>query len=799
ATTAATLQIISVDDEDGIPVASSGVNEGLFLDNNGQVVGFLNPLQTEGTPIVVNASAAGLLDAWVDLNADGDFLDEGEQLVRNVALVPGENLIRVHTPINESISGRPDPRTWARFRVSPTGNTTPTGIAIGGEVEDHRVLIAGVPTAAVVDDLIAPPLVEDTQRLIDVAELLGNDLNIGALQNPQIIIEVQPQNAMPLPVDANGILQLDGNNMFPYMGDLDFNGRDEFVYSVIGNVDIGNGIVIPYRTPDSATVTVDITPVNDIPEFTVAMSEVDVLEKGDDPSRLVLNVITDARPGPITAVDEQFDPAVTFTLVGTSDPGNIMDTDPTLEVVGGRLTVFPKEDEIGTVVYTFAAVDHLGAMSPTQDITVNVRPVNDAPTPDTNTIGSSGGNGDDAWTVNAAGVVTYNVPEDGSVTIPLRQSPGGPIGLLDIFVPGPVNESTQNLSIDEASLPANINNAGITLQRDGGGNVTGITITPNTDFNAVFGGLLAFQFDVIDDGQSFNLTTGMLEADPQSGTGLARINVIPVNDAPSFVAGNRQQTSGEDSIPSPVAGWASSISAGPAGALDELQNQTLQFILTPVDQSAADNLFAGPNGQSPVVNGDGSLQYRPAQDASGTAVFNVTLVDSGSPGGFVPGTTPRGDVNFFDGGQLTITITEVNDPPVPDGRPLIFDGLEDEFIDIPVRGSSPTDNGLLDGFTPGPANEAGQTLSLRRPIVTVTANGGTLTPMTDGNGRELLRYRPRRDFNGQDSFVFEVEDDGVPSQSAFGVVTINVAAVNDPPVFGGAADLVRCSSGIHRR
>lgn len=84
--------------------------------------------------VIVTAGAAGRLDAWIDWNIDGDFLDAGEQVATNLAVAAGPNNLSVAAPC-----GLANGSTYSRFRLSPTGGLAPTGRTNGGEVEDHPV------------------------------------------------------------------------------------------------------------------------------------------------------------------------------------------------------------------------------------------------------------------------------------------------------------------------------------------------------------------------------------------------------------------------------------------------------------------------------------------------------------------------------------------------------------------------------------------------------------------------------------------------------------------------------------
>ena len=87
--------------------------------------------------IVVTASAAGLLDAWIDYNSDGDWSDPAETLfVGSLPVLAGANQLSFNVPVEASAGP-----TYARFRLSSAGGLLPTGPAADGEVEDYAVTI----------------------------------------------------------------------------------------------------------------------------------------------------------------------------------------------------------------------------------------------------------------------------------------------------------------------------------------------------------------------------------------------------------------------------------------------------------------------------------------------------------------------------------------------------------------------------------------------------------------------------------------------------------------------------------
>jgi uncharacterized repeat protein (TIGR01451 family) len=115
----------TLDDTTGAPDDEDGVT---FLSA-------LAPGQTANVEVV--ASAAGLLDAWIDFNADGDWADANEQVFTNAVVAAGTNTLTIAVPVDAVLGS-----TVSRFRLSTAGGLSYTGEALDGEVEDHAVAIA---------------------------------------------------------------------------------------------------------------------------------------------------------------------------------------------------------------------------------------------------------------------------------------------------------------------------------------------------------------------------------------------------------------------------------------------------------------------------------------------------------------------------------------------------------------------------------------------------------------------------------------------------------------------------------
>ncbi|HEX5164748.1 MAG TPA: GEVED domain-containing protein [Thermomicrobiales bacterium] len=98
----------------------------------------------------VTASVAGKLDAWIDFNQNGVF-EPAERIASSLDVVAGENAVTLVVP-PAALPGT----STARFRISTVGGLAPDGVAVDGEVEDHRVEISAQNSARLVDDPANP-------------------------------------------------------------------------------------------------------------------------------------------------------------------------------------------------------------------------------------------------------------------------------------------------------------------------------------------------------------------------------------------------------------------------------------------------------------------------------------------------------------------------------------------------------------------------------------------------------------------------------------------------------------------
>ncbi len=526
----------------------------------------------------------------------------------------------------------------------------------------------------------------------------------------------------------------------------------------------------------------------------------------------------------------------------------------------GQLTVFPAPDMIGTATFVVEAEDREPGtidFMPRQTLktfVVNVQPVNDAPRFDPTVAGTSDSdNPDDQYTVGSidfnddgridSATITYTLKEDNTQAlgvlqdyfIPLTAAPSvgySRIGLLDVFTVGPANEAAPlpggSQIVEFFSAGNDPVSPNLDRTTDRGGILTpvfdtndvliGLNYRPPLDFNSSFAGIDSFTYVVRDDstvgGETFSLAAGALVPDRLTTSNRVELVLNPVNDRPEFTLATLDIAVQEDTSEIRFSNFASNISAGPPNtAFDEVDvntGQLVEFTVTSLDfpREDADDFFSIYPTISELT---GLMNFQPAANVFGEYRFEVVLTDENRDGS-ISDNTLRGDLISSIPATLTINIQPVNDPPIvdPNAELLVFPILEDGFFDILVSGDN-TSPGLLDPFFPGPFTGAtdesadiapqlggNQTVSLGSPIPTTSAEGGSLQ-LLSVSGTPRLRYTPRPNFVGIDSFIYTVIDDGITvgidglpfsdPRIASNTVTFEVLPVNDAPLFSGAANV----------
>ena len=178
---------------------------------------------------------------------------------------------------------------------------------------------------------------------------------------------------------------------------------------------------------------------------------------------------------------------------------------------------------------------------------------------------------------------------------------------------------------------------------------------------------------------------------------------------------------------------------------------------------------------TPLNPADDWVTYTPDPDFNGSDSFTYSACDDG--------TTNGSPDPLCDSATVSITVTEVNDRPV---------GFDDTGT---ANEDGSTDLDVLANDSAGPADEAGQTLSISGLSDPANGTASIDDNGTPGTGDDFVHYVPDANFFGTDTFLYLVCDDGTTSGSADpqggifdATVTVTVNAVDDAPIFTAGAD-----------
>lgn len=282
------------------------------------------------------ANVPGYLQGWFDFNADGDFLDAGEQVFTDLLLADGLHDLDVSVPANVVLG-----TTYARFRYS-----TVQGLGVGGDVDDGEV-----------EDYV--------YNVQDTAELLNDDnftISRNSQSNQLFLLANDFETPLnPLTISSLGLdgtdgqvtIAQDGRSVF-YTPRNNFVGLDAFLYTV-RNAD-GTPLVDEFGNPITATVVVNVTFQSAVP---IALDDTFEIPQGS--SNRALNVLDNDVPSVAGGIR--------ITSVTGGDQGGRV----TIDGGGQTLRYTPAPGFSGTEQFTYSIEDQAGVSSFAQ-VTVNLLP-----------------------------------------------------------------------------------------------------------------------------------------------------------------------------------------------------------------------------------------------------------------------------------------------------------------------------------------------------------------------------------------------------------------------------------------
>ncbi|MEM7115113.1 MAG: GEVED domain-containing protein [Chloroflexota bacterium] len=189
------------DDEDGVSFdATTNTNGGIAVCSQ-----FTASVTDSG------AGSGGVLNAWVDWNADGTFDDTisgvSEQIAANLSIGDGATSnITVNVPCNNSIVGND---AFLRFRYTTStgeGGQNPTGPATSGEVEDYMLPIYGWDFGDAPDSSTQTTISGSTGHLnagSGARHLQNDDLSLGSCTDAETNGSAATSPAAPNGDDSN--------------------------------------------------------------------------------------------------------------------------------------------------------------------------------------------------------------------------------------------------------------------------------------------------------------------------------------------------------------------------------------------------------------------------------------------------------------------------------------------------------------------------------------------------------------------------------------------------------------------
>ncbi|HPO12378.1 MAG TPA: Ig-like domain-containing protein [Candidatus Hydrogenedentes bacterium] len=628
------------------------------------------------------------------------------------------------------------------YEVSDDGSPQPATVSFA--TVNLTVNAINDPPAAMDDAAVTN---EDEPVVVNVLE---NDTDVDGNLVPSTVVVVQtPANGTATVEPATGTIT--------YTPNLNFNGADSFTYSVTDD-----GAPLP-EASSVAAVQITVIPVNDPPIVTD-----DTLTTEEDTPGTVLVLTNDSD------VDGDLLPDTVLITV-LPEHGST-----TVVAETGAVIYTPALNYNGTDAFTYQVTDNgspLPAQTTAGTVTVTILAINDAP----HTLADTASTNEDTPAVipvldNDSDVDGNLVPDSVAITTPpqhgatsidpntgaITYTPNLNYNGPDAFVysvtddgsPLPAMTSTASVAIDILAVndpPAVSDDAAVTLEdesvvvnvlgndSDVDGNlvpasvaitappangttsvnpVTGaVTYTPNLNWH----GTDSFTYRVTDDGAPLP---------SESTTGLVTITVNAVNDAPATVADSANT---DEDTPVTVDVLANDSDVDGALVAESV------VVTQPPQHGAA------------VVNpATGAITYTPAANYNGNDAFEYQVTDDGSP---LPAQSSLATV--------TLIINAINDPP--DARTDSANTEEDTPVVIDVLANDEDVDGNL---VPGSVTVT------RAPLHGSTA----VNPATGG-----ITYTPSADYNGNDSFLYAVTDDGspLPAQTSEATVLINIGAVND--------------------
>ena len=592
-------------------------------------------------------------------------------------------------------------------------------------------------------------LAESNEATVNITITAVNDLPVAANFTPNInedtptqalavranatdVEDTNPSGAIAIEsAPAKGQTAIDATNgTITYTPNANETGSDSFTYSILDSEGGKSNI---------ATVAVNIGAVNDRP-----VAGDDSVTTNEDTATSLAVLANDS-----DIEDPSFDGS-DITLEDKGDGAGNYDLANVSVASNGVLSISPKQDQNGTLSFTYTIVDSEGLRSDPATVTVNISAVNDAPVANDNTaqlledgnieINLLGNDSDVDSQLNAASVAIVSQPQGGTVQVLNSGSA--------IYTPSDnfFGEDSFSYTVADAEgLVSNTATVSITVTAvNDAPTISGAPATSVDEDNAYSftptandsdEDNLSFSIENLPVWASFDSTTGSITGTPTEGQeGTYRDIVITVSD------GQAEASLAAFSIVVNAVNDAPTISGTPTTSV--AQDEVYSFTPSAADSDSETLTFSVANAPSwsSFDATSGTLSGTPIRDDVGSYSNIVISVSDGELSASLP--------------AFTLEVTATNQAPVANNmqRTVAEDGTTSFTADV-----SDVDGDEL-------------TLSLQsQPQNGVLEVQGT-----------VFSYTPLPNFNGSDSFSFIASDGELESDLA--TVNITVTAVNDMPI-----------------
>ena len=203
--------------------------------------------------------SSGVLQGWVDFNRDGDFLDPGEQIIKNLARGTGIHDIQFTVPSTAVLGS-----TFARIRYGIERNIGPLGAASAGEVEDlttdilQDMAIANNDTFPDLSRVPPDPFIQ-LNSVDNPLDVLRNDFGSSIDPTPEIVGADFTGPGMTLTTAAGGTVRfVGGTQPLLYTPAPGHTGPDSFQYRVTADgSEISSPAIVSLTVSPSDPIAID--------------------------------------------------------------------------------------------------------------------------------------------------------------------------------------------------------------------------------------------------------------------------------------------------------------------------------------------------------------------------------------------------------------------------------------------------------------------------------------------------------------------------------------------------------------